>query len=359
MREIPDILQREIGENEDALLDDIWQHLPDIEGNTVSSPHHYKDLQQRIRQKQSLRRQRLMLISGGMAAVLLACVWLFQPAKPTLSHDSITLLHELGVTVASNKVTLKTSGRLIASLDGKASIEDSCAEGVNLQTPDGSCYSLANESLLLLDVPAGQQFHITLSDGTQVWLNAASSLEYPASFEGRTERRVKLTGEAFFDVARDEKCPFYVETEAESICVLGTSFNVNAYPQSDTYTTTLVSGRISYKQRKAEKELILSPHQQVNLCRSTGKTSVNQVNANDFIIWREGQLYFEDEKLPELADRLSRLYGIDIQVDKRLSDYAFSGKLSFERGIEYITRLISETTDIRCEVENGVIQLKK
>lgn len=214
-------------------------------------------------------------------------------------------------------------------------------------------------SILKLEVPAGRHFQMTLSDGTKVWLNASSTLEYPASFEGKKERRVRLTGEAFFEVSRNEKCPFYVETgNQESVQVLGTSFNINAYPENSKHFTTLVTGKISYQIEEGKEPVILSPDQQVSFDCVSGAMKVAQVDASAFAAWKDGWIYFEDETLPDLAKRLSRVYGVEIKVAERLRNYSFSGKISYERGVDYITRLMEETNGVVCEVENGVLWLR-
>ncbi|MDE7373813.1 MAG: DUF4974 domain-containing protein, partial [Odoribacter sp.] len=190
-------------------------------------------------------------------------------------------------------------------------------------------------------------------------LNASSSLEYPVSFEGKAERRVKLAGEAFFEVKRDENHPFYVEVGThESIQVLGTSFNVNAYPESEKHITTLLSGKISYVSDEKHEKIVLTPNQQVSLNCNSGQTEVAHVDASSYASWRDGWIYFEDECLETLALRLARLYGIRIKVDDRVKHYAFSGKISSDRGLDYITHLMTETTGIVCQVEDGVIILK-
>ena len=208
-------------------------------------------------------------------------------------------------------------------------------------------------------VPRGNEYRLILSDGTKVWLNASSTLEYPASFEGKKERRVRLTGEAFFEVCRNEKCPFYVETgNQESVQVLGTSFNINAYPENSKHFTTLVTGKISYQVEEGKEPIILSPDQQVSFDCVSGDMKVAQVDASAFTAWKDGWIYFEDETLPDLAKRLSRVYGVEIKVAERLRNYSFSGKISYERGVDYITRLMEETNGVVCEVENGVLWLR-
>ena len=104
--------------------------------------------------------------------------------------------------------------------------------------------------------------------------------------------------------------------------------------------------------------VILFPDQQVSFDCVSGDMKVAQVDASAFAAWKDGWIYFEDETLPDLAKRLSRVYGVEIKVAERLRNYSFSGKISYERGVDYITRLMEETNGVVCEVENGVLWLR-
>ncbi len=356
------IPNREIEEDESELLEQLWSRVADVPDVEQASLHEdFEELQMRIRCKRRRKRSvRMVMTSGIVAAAVVGYLFLFHfSSQPMPAPTAIEQLHEMGVRVDNNQVVLKMDNEKCVPLDSAASIERTFDDVLSLRTSQGEKLALSDTRMLRLEVPAGRHFHITLSDGTQVWLNASSSLEYPASFDGKTERRVRLAGEAFFEVSRDENIPFYVETgSCESIQVLGTSFNVNAYPESEKHVTTLLSGKISYSSGNETEKIILTPNQQVRLNCNDGRTEVAHVDASSFAAWRDGWIYFEDEYLETLALRLSRLYGIRIEVDARLKAYAFSGKISLERGVDYITRLMTETTGIVCQVEDGIIKLK-
>lgn len=217
---------------------------------------------------------------------------------------------------------------------------------------------LASERKLKVEVPNGRQFRLVLDDGSEVWLNAGSRLEYPATFENASERRVRIEGEAFFEIKRDTCRPFCVELgDGECIRVLGTSFNVNAYAGAGRHVTTLVTGRIGYAAEAGAEEVVLKPNQQVSRDLAAGTVAVNAVDASVYGAWKEGWLWFENESLPALAERLGRIYGIRVEVAARLGEYTFSGKIRQDRGVEYILNLLSETSDVVCEVEDGVMRL--
>lgn len=230
---------------------------------------------------------------------------------------------------------------------------------MDFRTTEGKSLALAAEQMLKITVPEGRQFRLTLADGSDVWLNAGTQFEYPASFAGKEERRVRLEGEAFFEVKRDTLRPFYVEVGAEeSVRVLGTSFNVNAYAGAAHHTTTLVTGKVSYSAGKKGKEVVLLPNQQVQMECATGQASIREVEAAEYALWKEGIVWFEDERLADLAVRLTRIYGVRVEVAEHLADLPFSGKIRYERGIEHITNLLRKFKNLECVVEEGVIRLK-
>ena len=324
---------RKIGENEHEVLERLWNQFtdsPEVEETALDAD--FEELQTRIRRKLNARRTvRRIITSGIAAAIVIGCIFTIRFSYRSVPVPTVMAqLHEMGVTVDNNQVVLKMDDERAVSLDSMASVEHTLTD-LSLRTPEGEKLNLAGIRTLKLEVPAGKHFQVTLADGTQVWLNASSSLEYPVSFEGKAERRVKLVGEAFFEVKRDENTPFYVEIGThESIQVLGTSFNVNAYPESGKHVTTLLSGKISYSSDEKQEKIILTPNQQVCLDCNSGQTEVAHVDASSYASWRDGWIYFEDECLETLAARLARLYGIRIEVDERVKNHAFSGKISSE-----------------------------
>ncbi len=350
--------EHEIDEGENNLLNEIWEKLA-VPTDQVTDGRAFDDLQQRIQKKLRRRRMLRLSIGSGVAAVIALSFWVFRLPDSSQPTGVYTQLRDMGVEVVRNQVVLTTDDGKVTSLDSMAKIENRSFSDVTLLMSSGKKIAIEKKRMLKLEVPAGRQFQLTLADGTEVWLNAGSSLEYPATFEGCTERRIRLQGEAFFEVKRDTCHPFYVEFgDKECIRVLGTSFNVNAYSGAKVHTTTLVSGKISYTAGELGKNIILLPDQQMKLDCIAGNTEVSRVNASLYATWKDGWIWFENEKLSDLTSRLARMYGIEINLTDRCKDYTFSGKIRFERGIDYIIKLITETTDVICEVKKGIICLK-
>lgn len=163
--------------------------------------------------------------------------------------------------------------------------------------------------LMALSVPRGQDYHLTLADGTKVWLNAESRLEFPDRFNGDT-REVRLQGEAYFEVKKDAKRPFIVHSDYLTTRVLGTSFNVRVYSQRDA-AVTLVSGRV--KVNAAEASKTLSPGQQASLAASG--LSVKTVDTYPITQWKDGFFYFDNETLFKIMQELSKWYGVNVSFD--------------------------------------------
>lgn len=352
------IPHREIDADEDDLLNRIWSELEVSDDRPVADSRGFADLKKRIRRSVQRRWMVRLTLVGSAAAVVTAAV-LFS-GRPSIEPepDAFAQLAEMGVTVESSEVVMTADDGMRLVLEHEARLEQHAEGGVALRTDAGEGRPLATERRLRIEVPDGRQFRLTLADGSEVWLNAGSSLEYPATFADAPERRVRIEGEAFFEIQRDTCCPFCVELgDGGCIRVLGTSFNVNAYTRSGRQVTTLVSGRVGFTPGTGDEEVMLRPNEQVSIDLASGTTRVTSVDASVFSAWKDGWLWFENENLPALAGRLERMYGIRVEVAERLGDYTFSGKIRRERGVDYILNLLAETSGIRCEVVDGVMRL--
>lgn len=181
---------------------------------------------------------------------------------------------------------------------------------------------------LRLDVPRGGEFRIVLEDSTEVWLNSESRLIYPESFSGQ-ERRVAVTGEAYFKVARDEQRPFWVETDGQLVRVYGTEFNIRSYAEERNVRTTLVSGSIALCKDNAKSgELLLTPGHQALFDKTDQATSVREVDTQVVTSWRHGRFVFENQTLEQIMRDLSRWYDFDYAFeDDALREIVFMGSI--------------------------------
>jgi transmembrane sensor len=205
---------------------------------------------------------------------------------------------------------------------------------------------VANNSMLSAATPLGGTYQITLSDGTRVWLNAGSSLKFPATFTGR-ERRVELQGEAYFEVAKvlkPERISFIVTTDKQQVEVLGTHFNINSYIDESNTKTTLLEGsvRVSLLGEKsiANHDIAtLLPNQQ-SVVNSTG-ILVKQINAEEAVAWKNGYFDFNEEKLESIMNKISRWYDVTVIYENpALKEQTFTGNISkFTKVSEVLKKL--------------------
>ncbi len=174
----------------------------------------------------------------------------------------------------------------------------------------------------------GTDYSIRLGDGTRIRLNAETTLEYPSHFTGG-ERRVKLSGEAFFDVAPDAARPFIVETAGVNIEVLGTSFNVNAYPSRNGICTSVESGRVAVSlATNPDERVVLEPGMQAGWEKGAHGLTSRTVNVANAAMWRSGYYLFEEEDIQSVLGVLSRWYGVKFIYEHRTpGTYTFSGKI--------------------------------
>ena len=202
-----------------------------------------------------------------------------------------------------------------------------------------------------LIVPRGGIYNVALPDGSKAWVNANSELKYPVNFKGE-ERRVVLRGEAYFEVEKDKK-QFIVETEGGEITVLGTSFNVSAYPEEKIVSSTLIEGsvRLSSKFSSADMvEIVPGERAQFSFDNYHG-IEVEGVNVKHYVSWVEGKEYFEGMTLEKILNVASRWYDFKVKFsEESLKNIPFTGVMYREQNLEKLLDLISVTSGIKYEI---------
>lgn len=195
----------------------------------------------------------------------------------------------------------------------------------------------------VITVPPGQRANVVLPDGTHICLNAKSRLEYPSSFV-KGSRKVKLTGEAYFNVSHDENNPFIVETQNCDVEVLGTTFNIESYPESNIFSTALIEGRVKVTDKKdIARPVILEPNQQVRLINN--RLEVNDIEDFDVLRWREGLICFKNKPFKQLIEQFEKYYDVRIIIEnEKLLKHELSGKIRINDGIEHALRVIQKNT---------------
>lgn len=185
----------------------------------------------------------------------------------------------------------------------------------------------------------GNQYQLVLSDGTKVWLNASSSIRFPASFSGG-ERKVEITGEAYFEVAQDIKAPFKAEVGGWEITVLGTSFNVNAYSDEAMVRTTLLQGAVRISRGNAG--YVLKPGQQAGMGVNEVLSIKNDVAMEEIIAWKNGNFVFQRQDIKTIMRQISRWYDVEVIYEHEPTKETFSGIVSRKSSLPEVLKIMEE-----------------
>lgn len=210
---------------------------------------------------------------------------------------------------------------------------------------------------IVLETPRGGEYSITMTDGTEVCLNAGSRIEYPAVFDGK-ERRVKTTGEAYFKVAHDADHPFIVETEGQEVKVLGTEFNINAYSE-DKVVTTLIRGSIALKPMGSKGgELTLKPGDQAEYDKHNGTATLHSANTEVVSSWTRGKFVFEDQTLGQIMESLSRWYDFRYHFSNpQLASTVFMGSVPRYGNFQNVLHILEMSGGIKFRVQGKTVEV--
>lgn len=203
--------------------------------------------------------------------------------------------------------------------------------------------------------PKGRQFMVTLPDGTQVWLNAASSIRYPTSFTGK-HRSVEVTGEAYFEVAKHSEKPFSVHVNGKAeVAVLGTHFNINAYDNEKSIHTTLLEGSVKVSTKQSASQVILKPGEQAEL---NGTIKINKnIDIEKIMAWKNGLIYFEGATFDEIMRQLERWYDIEVVYENnKIPNKRLGGKMTRGVPLNILLKQLSGM-GIRCKLNERTLMI--
>ncbi len=204
--------------------------------------------------------------------------------------------------------------------------------------------------------PRGGQYHLVLVDGTEVWLNAGSSIKFPTAFTG-TNRRVDITGEVYFEVAKNKAKPFIVGTNQSEIKVLGTHFNINAYDDEEYQRTTLLEGSVEIKSGKQKTRL--TPGQQAIIKEKTEGIKIEKIEDLEAIIaWKNGYFQFEKADLKSVMRLVSRWYDTKVNYNGNIPTKEYTGKIPRNVNVSKLIEMLAYT-GIHCKVENNQITVNQ
>jgi hypothetical protein len=188
-----------------------------------------------------------------------------------------------------------------------------------------------------LSTPRGSQYKVVLDDGSEVWLNASSSLRFPGIFKG-DKREVELKGEGYFEVAKNKAKPFHVKVGEMTIKVLGTHFNINAYSNENAIKTTLLEG--SVKIMKGKAEALLKPGEQGVLERNSAQLQIKKVDMQEVMAWKNGLFQFDGADIVTIMNQISRWYDVDVVYSGKVPVRHFEGKISRDADLSQVLKIL-------------------
>lgn len=254
----------------------------------------------------------------------------------------------------SNGRTIILDGKARGSIAEEAGVKISRTAGGQLiyqVQPSQSNKAISGTNTLSTD--RAQTFQVILPDGTAVWLNAASSLTFPSSFAGLKSRSVKLSGEGYFEVRKDPRHPFTVESKTQKVEVLGTHFNLSSYADDEQISTTLIEGSVRLVSLQSNKSIILKPGEQSQ--SAAGQMIVSKVNTDEALAWKEGKFRFVDQPVTDIMKQIARWYNVEVVYKSNLSHLRLNASISRNRPLSQILEMMEKTNEIKFNVERRQI----
>jgi len=388
---IPDHIQELISKYEQGALSasekeelDNWYHSFDDQQTVVSDlpegseEQLAKRMSLRLQDSLAMEEETLEAVNGrssrkwyryGAAALIFmllsgAIYYFIQPENTAAQQPLV-----LSAPVPAGDVAPGGNKAMLTLDDGSVIILDSANNGilgeqgdvevkkldnglVAYQTNQGA--SVTEEKIFYntISTPRGGEYQITLSDGTKVWLNAASSIRFPTAFRG-ADRRVQITGEVYFEVAHNDAQPFKVSAGKSAIEVLGTHFNVNAYDDEVQVRTSLLEGSVKVfaaDETDQQQMKILKPGQQARMNKSGRIQVVNDMDTEEVMAWKNGLFVFKSTDLRSIMRQLSRWYDVDIEYKGNVG-MQFTGQITRNNNVSKVLEMLELTEEVKFRVE--------
>ena len=261
---------------------------------------------------------------------------------------------EVELYLAKEKMKVSDNSTILVDQQGKIKVTDK--DFNNLEATERKCIGEAKEKgnhMNVLSVPKGRHSSLILPDGTKVWVNSGTVLQFPEIFE-KEKRMIYVEGEVYLEVTKDASCPFYVKTNQMEIRVLGTSFGIVAYKDENFQSVVLKEGSVAVEGYKSGKQII-KPNDLLVL--ENGQMSVSQVNVYDYISWIDGILQFREKNLGEVLRSISRYYRVQFSYPPDIEQVKCSGKLVLFDNMDQVLQTLQKTLSVSFHRKGNLIEV--
>lgn len=300
----------------------------------------------RIKRELGVSPSRTVILWRGIAAaVLIICAigtGLLYFKNNQSTPKQAAKIHKIDIAPGSSRATLTLA-------NGKQILLSSKGESVYKQKAERKSGQMEYNTLT---TAKGEQYQVILPDGTHVWLNAASSIKFPVSFITSKERKVFITGEAYFEVTKDKTKPFRVVSDEQVVTVYGTHFDINGYKDEVGTMTTLIEGSVD-----VNGTLLKPEHQAINI---NGEMKVIPVDIENIIAWKNGYFRFKSETLESIMRKISRWYDVDVEFQSPLlKEIEFGGVMTKYANVSKMLEMLELTREASFELKGRTIIIKK
>ena len=311
------------------------------------------------RQQQRKRNIRVgVAVAASVCLLITSVLWLW---LGTLGEERVVLAEQ----GQQNNVCLVLSTGEVVDISNVGQDEVKLDKGTKLYEGNRLEYvqpdSLHKKELEFnqLIIPKGTFYHLVLSDGTKVWLNADSKIKYPVSF-GQDKREVSLRGEGYFEVAKDSARPFIMSTDKMDVKVLGTTFDVNTYEDEGKSFVVLVEGLVEVSAGKGESRIITPGYMaEVDMHDVQAKIHVSKCDTEHYIAWKSGNFSFRNASLTEILKRVSRYYDVTVIREQVFEEEYYTGDVSSDVSLESLLAVIESSTSVSFKVERKIVYVQK
>jgi transmembrane sensor len=332
-------------------IEKIWKNLKAAHQNTFSTPAKNKTIYSLFPQWKTIAASIVITIGIGSFFYYLN----YKTISPmTTKVTALKSDVNPGVTGAiltlGNGATILLDSLSNGQLTNQKNTAVTKKKGELIYTPGSNAQEVQNT----LTTPRAHRYNLVLADGTKVWLNAASSITFPTAFTGK-ERKVAITGEAYFEVAKDPKHPFRVFANDIEVKVLGTHFNINAYQDEENIKTTLLEGSVQLS--KKDKRIFLKPGQQGQVSNTGNLKIVTDINLEAIMAWKNGTFYFENASTQMVLKEISRWYDVTVIYEKGVPAGIFEGEIQKDIQLSVLLKTLEKSNHIHFEIEGKTIKV--